>query len=266
MTNPTSFFVASYNILADAYVHPERYPGVPGELLVPGARLPALLRYLDQRLPADVICLQEVERNVFNAIQAHLAPRGYQGRLALKLTRPDGCATFVRTPSMTMQSAHVIHYRDHLGDGRDSGHVALIVLLECAGRQMGVINTHLKWHPAGTALTNQWSYRQITQALEERQRVAPGCENWILCGDFNVTADSDVVGAVREAGLLDAYGSQPEQNTCAIHGPPRRIDFLFHSPSLTSRPIDLPPLAEDTLLPSASEPSDHLGIMARFEW
>jgi mRNA deadenylase 3'-5' endonuclease subunit Ccr4 len=265
MSTGFSFTVASYNVLADAHVQPDRYPGVRGELLVPGARLPGLLRYLDQRLPADVICLQEVEADVFDAVQAHLAPKGYQGRLALKRHKPDGCATFVRTSHLALQSTHALDYRDHLGDGRDSGHVALTVLLERAGWPVGVINTHLKWHPAGTAVTNQWAYRQVTLALQERQRLAPSCPNWVLCGDFNVTPDSEVVRQVREAGLLDAYGAFPRQNTCAIHGRPRRIDFLFHSPTLLAFPAELPPLFDDTVMPSASEPSDHLGILARFE-
>ena len=50
--------VASYNVLADAYVHPERYPGVPLVALDFMSREPLLLRRV-AALGADVICLQE---------------------------------------------------------------------------------------------------------------------------------------------------------------------------------------------------------------
>src|SRR5947209_3708664 len=100
------FRVASYNILAEAYTLPDRYPGIPSALLVPENRRPALIRHISG-LGADLICLQEVEPEVFRALEAALGPRGYQGHYAQKTARPDGCASFVRTavlPPLSVRS------------------------------------------------------------------------------------------------------------------------------------------------------------------
>ena len=66
--------IASYNILAPAYVHPERYPFTDRGLLEWGARRDRLVARL-VALNADVICLQEVERFVFQYLQASLEDR-----------------------------------------------------------------------------------------------------------------------------------------------------------------------------------------------
>ncbi len=58
------FKVASYNILADSYINPAWYPGTDAELLDPAHRHPALVERI-ARMAADVICLQEVESDVF---------------------------------------------------------------------------------------------------------------------------------------------------------------------------------------------------------
>jgi mRNA deadenylase 3'-5' endonuclease subunit Ccr4 len=52
--------VATYNVLATAYIEPTRYPLTPPEWLDATTRLPALTAHLI-RLDADILCLQEVE-------------------------------------------------------------------------------------------------------------------------------------------------------------------------------------------------------------
>jgi mRNA deadenylase 3'-5' endonuclease subunit Ccr4 len=66
---PMPFSVASYNILADAYIRREWYPKIPQSVLDPQRRTAALVRHLEG-LSADVIWLQEVEPAVFTGIAA----------------------------------------------------------------------------------------------------------------------------------------------------------------------------------------------------
>lgn len=67
--------LCTYNILADGYINPAWYTGVPAALLQPAPRRAALLRRVTG-LDADVLCLQEVEAPVFQALLAELGPRG----------------------------------------------------------------------------------------------------------------------------------------------------------------------------------------------
>jgi len=70
-----SFRVATYNVLATAYLGKGDYSAVPAELLDPAWRVPALVRHV-AGLKADVLCLQEVEAEVFEALTAELEPLG----------------------------------------------------------------------------------------------------------------------------------------------------------------------------------------------
>lgn len=87
-----SFTVATYNILANAYIRPAWYPHTPPEMLVAAQRGPALVRHIIG-LAADILCLQEVEDGMFTALEEGLRPCGYTGHLTKKARgKPDGCA------------------------------------------------------------------------------------------------------------------------------------------------------------------------------
>src|SRR5262245_13776601 len=174
-----TFAVASYNVLADSYLRPQWYPGTPESVLVPWWRRPALTRHITG-LAADVICLQEVEHDLFTALAEHLRPLGYEGYPAPKRGKPDGCATFVRTAALAVRAWQVLHYADGRGMSPDSGHVALILLLEREGRVVGIANTHLKWDAPGTPLEARWGYRQITQLFRGLPAINPTCPSWII--------------------------------------------------------------------------------------
>ncbi len=261
-----AFAVASYNILADAYVHADRYPGVPPPLLPIGYRKPLLCGRV-AGLGADVICLQEVESDVYRALDEHLRPLGYEGRYARKgRGLADGCAAFIRSAALEVHADHVLLFADGRDAGSFTGYVALFLLLEWGGRPVGVINTHLKWDPPGTPPEAHRGCRQIAQLLDDWKARRKDCPAWVLCGDFNATDESDIVRAVREAGFVDAYAGRREQATFSRQGEAKRIDYLFHTPDLVARPADLPALDAARPLPSPQEPSDHLPILARFGW
>ncbi len=145
-----SFTVATYNVLATAYIKPEWYPGVPDHLLRPDTRVPALVRYVEA-LDADVLCLQEVEPDVFAALDDWLGPLGHAGYYERKgRNRPDGCATFVRTAAGVVRHARRLEYRDREADAEaHSGHVAVLVALEREGHLLGVANT-CRWFREAT--------------------------------------------------------------------------------------------------------------------
>ena len=260
-----AFTLATWNILATAYIRPAFYPKTPRQILDSVWRIPALVRHA-QGLGADILCLQEVEAEVFAPLQAGLGGLGYTGTYARKGgNRPDGCATFFRSACFTAATDTRIAYSD--GEGfANSGHIAQFLRLEHQGKRLAVINTHLKWDPPDTPRERQWAYRQIRQVLDVLRQEAASSTGQIVCGDFNVLPPSDVVEALRTAGFDYAHRECPGISTCNSNGEPKLIDYLFHSDSLRAKPLLPAPIDAGTPLPSADQPSDHLPLIARFDW
>lgn len=228
--------VASYNILADAYLRREYYPFTPEAVLDPDRRRKAVVERA-AGLDADVLCLQEVDAAAFQAFSARLG----EGRLLRKTGgKPDGCAIFAK--------GRRVEWREHAySDG--TGHVALAAVAE----GIGVATTHLRWDAEGRLAESQ-----LAELLD--RWVRPG-EAWVVCGDFNAEPGSAALRMALGRGMRDAYASG---FTCNANRNARRIDFLLHTAGLRAEPAPLDPIDGETPLPSEREPSDHLPISARF--
>src|SRR5918999_4186303 len=135
-----SFTVATYNVLASAYIQRAHYPRTPAMVLNPAWRVPALVQYIS-RLKADILCLQEVEPETFVALRTSLGETGYGAQYARKYARrPEGCAIFYKQNAFELLGAHVIAYADGAGAAPDTGHIALTTRFRNAGNILGVIN------------------------------------------------------------------------------------------------------------------------------
>jgi CCR4-NOT transcription complex subunit 6 len=256
------FTFTTWNILANAYIRTEYYPNTPPEILNNDYRRPAIVKRACQ-LDADILCLQEVERDAFTALETALVPLGYAGHLAMKgAPKPDGCATFYRSALFRLLDAQRILYADG-GDAPNSGHVAQLLTLDFAGRRLDLINTHLKWDPPATPRDLQWGYRQASQALSALPLPTPAGVQ-ILCGDFNVTADSAVVRLLISAGFAATHPPAPGSYSCNSSREPKLIDYIFFRGPLQAEAVALPRINGATPLPSATEPSDHLPLLAHF--
>jgi mRNA deadenylase 3'-5' endonuclease subunit Ccr4 len=263
---PMPFKVATWNVLANAYVRPEWYPGVPAEFLDPARRVPALAAHA-AALDTDVLCLQEVEKPVVTALEGRLGQLGYAARFEKKgQGRPDGCATFFRQGLFTLRGAQRLEYHDRGAGPDDSGHVALLLALENEGRLLGMANTHVRWDRPGTPREGQVGYRQVVELVEACERFGPRCGGWVVCGDFNRTTDDEAVAAMRQAGFAFAHAGRPHVLSAVANGRAKLIDYIFHTTALRSRPIDPPAIHDSTPLPSAEQPSDHLALLAEIEW
>jgi mRNA deadenylase 3'-5' endonuclease subunit Ccr4 len=262
----SSVSIASYNVLASSYIKAEWYPRTPPAFLDSGWRIPALTKHICS-FETDIICLQEIDRPTFAALEASLSARGYATHYAAKAGgQPDGCATFFREATLALRTVEVVRYCDGDNGGESTGHIALVVILQHAGRSLGIANTHLKWDPPTIAHDSHRGLRQIRQLLGQREAVFPRCDGWIVCGDLNATPSSPIVAALQAAGLSYAHASDQMARTCNSNNKAKLIDYLFHTPELAATPIGSPRLDDDTPLPSYKEPSDHLAIMSRFHW
>ena len=258
--------VATYNVLATAYIEPARYPFTPALWLNAEVRLPALAAHLIT-LDADLFCLQEVEDETFTILDRALAPRGYQGALSKKGDgKPDGCAVFARQSALTWMRATRLEYDDARPAQPRSGHIAQLVVFTWHGRFLGLVNTHLKWDPASTTREHRYGYRQLTELLRIHHHLAPECEGWILCGDFNVTAEDDIILTLQRSGWHYSHAHAQHVATCNANRRARMLDYVFHNAVITSTALALPPVHNDTPLPGPGQPSDHIAVVATLQW
>jgi endonuclease/exonuclease/phosphatase family metal-dependent hydrolase len=178
------------------------------------------------------------------------------------LPTPDGCATFFRTDRCHLLAERRLLYADGLG-GANSGHVGQVQTIEVAGVRLDLVNTHLKWDPPGTPRDRQWGYRQASLALSALPAPTPSGIQ-VICGDFNVTTDSPVIRLLTSAGFDYVRPPGPGIYTCNSSREAKLIDYLFFRGAVRVEPVALPVIDGETPLPSASEPSDHLPLRARF--
>jgi len=240
--------IVSWNVLADAYVRREYYPHTPPEVFERARRRKRVADRIVSFADAEVICLQEADSALFALVQEKLPDSS--GRLFRKRGRGEGCAIFVRQALTTEPEWRELAFSDL------SGHVALG--LTFAG--VTVVTTHLKWQPDGTAPESHAGRLQLAEILD-----AWPSGTRVVCGDFNAGPESEVLALATARGLEDAYASLTGAYTCNANGERKRIDFVLHTPDVAARPSPLPPIEDDTPLPSALEPSDHLPIDVRLE-
>ncbi|MDP2344309.1 MAG: endonuclease/exonuclease/phosphatase family protein [Deltaproteobacteria bacterium] len=253
--------LASWNVLADSYVQPRFFPHTPPALLEPVARRARVVQRA-REFDVDVLCLQEVEPVMLAALRASFQP-GHRALYVGKTGKPDGCAILVRD-TIAVKHEQTLRFVDGDGSRPDTGHVALLLVLEHEGATFGVATTHLKWHPAETPPAEHTGLRQVTQLLAAVDGLRAGCAAWILCGDLNAPAGSNVVDAVDAAGFVDVYRDRPRAFTANANNKAKRIDYLFHSADLQARAGDVAVIDDVTPLPSDDQPSDHLPIRGWF--
>ena len=263
--NP-SFVAATYNVLASVYIQRARYPRSPTLVLDPAWRVPALVQQITS-LETDILCLQEVEPQTLAALNSRLVSRGYSNRYARKGGgNTEGCATFYRRDLAALSGETVVSFADGLGAESETGNIALITIHRLSGYRLGVINTHLTWDPPGTSRENQRGLRQVDQLLQEYEKTSAAADSWLIAGDLNVTPGSEILWRIEQLGFRYAHDGRAAMCTGSFNGEAKMIDYLFHSPRLCAKPIDGVAIDARTILPSAEQPSDHVPVIARFDW
>lgn len=248
--------IASYNCLHDGYVRPAYYPRCDPADFDPMLRHPRLAEYVPA-LGADVVLLQEVDYALFACLDGRLRRDGFVGRWAHKRAgKPDGCATFVRAPLRV--AASMIVDLDDDGGGKPAGHVALSTVLAHGRSMWTVVNTHLKWYPPDAPPEERAGLAQARHLLE----VLAHQPHTVVGMDGNAEPGSEILEAFRAAGFADAHPASA--STFVMEGRPRKIDYLLHTSDLKAHPRATAVLTPLSALPSKTEPSDHLPVIASF--
>lgn len=232
----------TYNVLCQAYLRRDYYPQASPEALQEEPRRALLLQRL-RDLGADVLCLQEVDRVTGSAVEQQFP--GYSSRYLSKTGgKPDGCQIVT---SMPVRRWDEWIYRD------GSGHVALLAELDWEGGSLWVANTHLKWDRPGK---RSWGWSQMSELLARLK--ALGATTTVLCGDLNLPPEDEALSLPEAIGLRDAHGGHA---SAVVNGKAKKIDYLLISPDLLAFEENVVTLEDGDILPSLTEPSDHVPLM-----
>ena len=247
--------VVSYNLLADHLATPpdriERYlwESCPPHAVSWEHRLELLLAEL-RGYDADVLCLQEVQRQHF---EEHLQPRlrelGYDGAYAPRnvpaaLTpekralgrAPDGVAIFYRRARMELVETEGVVYREGECDapagselaaglaGAEGG--ALLARLRVVGSaaQLVAVSTHL-WHEPSRPDVRLAQAQVLTTALRAFVQRAGPSTGVVLGGDFNSEPDSGVYELLSRGCLEAGHPDHPSARGTAEMGAMRCAQF-----------------------------------------
>lgn len=256
--NELHFTAATYNVLANAYVRPQRYPDSPAAALEPVARRARLLERI-AKLDVDLLGLQEVEPDAHEAIAARLGD-AYLGIHAMRPGRPEGCSVFLRRSKVALLDSRVHHYAARSDDHQ----LALIVRVAIGDVVLAFATTHLQWCPDETSPDEHVGHRQMVELLDQLDASEQG-HPWLVSGDFNAISRSCVLEAALARGLAFGAAKLRPWDTCNANRRPRKLDYLLYTRErFVPNPDPLPTLRRDTPMPSLVEPSDHLPLRIAF--
>lgn len=225
VTDDSTLRVVSYNILADTYAQTDFSKTVLYPYCAPYALGIDYRQNLIKKelvgYNADIICLQEVDKGVFNdSLSPALDAFGMQGVFRIKEKQHEGLATYFRKSKVELLSRHDIPLSEALKN--DPVHLAVLDSLSknttlsekvmqrsttlqvtvlqpvgSASKPICVANTHLYWHPKGGNIR----LIQIAVALQHLKQVVsvehPGA-SLLFFGDFNSIPGSGVLQLLTE--------------------------------------------------------------------
>jgi endonuclease/exonuclease/phosphatase family metal-dependent hydrolase len=209
---------------------------------------------------ADVVCLQEVNREAARHFRAHL--RGRYGYMDFRhASRLSGLGFLSKVPLRNVR-----HLR-----ARHGFHDAWIVRAELGGRDVQLAAVHLQptLPRPGDGLEQiavRLAEMEKTRAREIRDVVAALSRRLpaIILGDLNSTTEMYAPGYLQERGFVDSFASvtdEPDRHptwhgTFGYFQAAYRIDYIFHSPDFHttgSRVI-------------RSDGSDHFLLVSSLAW
>lgn len=233
---------ATFNVLADAYLGYGDYSHVDPALLVPGARLDALVRQVNGPLlgGVDIIGLQEADRSLVEAFedderwQTLWSPK--------RRNKPDGCLTLVKN-NVEIADYNSFSYSD------ESGHVFQIVQIG----HVAIANTHLKWASADDPRHIGVSQARELLDILTNQPIA------VILADCNDRPGGPVRSLVEGAGFKNVSADKP---TAVVNKELVALDLLAVR-GLSAHWVDTN--YDLNSIPNEACPSDHIPLVADLE-
>lgn len=215
-----------------------------------------------RQLRPDVIALQEVLQHETLTNQARWLAAQLDYQWYFVSTDPVGSP---RRYGNAILTRHPILRRGQKSlQPLDDSRTAAFVRIDLDGRSLNVYATHLHWTDQGGAIRS----RQVADLMQYIDQTSENIPS-LVAGDFNSTADSPELAALRER-FVDIYGDlHPDADTASSstlnlkYFAPKRIDHVFF-------PRDAFTPVSATLLfdrPDARGiwASDHFGLLAELQ-
>lgn len=207
--------IATWNVLADAYLDPAQYPRTPAKLLAAGARRGRIrddILAMVEALRLDVVCLQEADEALAAAI-GDATPSSWGTCWSPRPGGGDGCLSLVcggwqplgSEAGMYHSAPGVPVQRLTLSDGDDA---------------VAVYHTHLRWADDEGATCR-------AQAAELAALAGDESLPTVVVGDLNAPPDSATVAELRDAGFHDAHTDHSLRTAVFSHTGPLRLDYIL---------------------------------------
>lgn len=287
--------VMQWNTLADGLAQHGDFLRVEAHHLAWESRSSRLLRTLEES-NADLVCLQEVNR-FEDFFLPRMSEMGYVGSFCPKPSSPcqrygfpsDGCALFYRSECFAqVHPIECVCYGSLVKGSSQRQMMQLAHLKDLrSSKEIFVVSTHLKAKagPENESLRREQVtelVKLLSNRVEERTIGKEGASGEsgdvgiVVCGDFNDLPHSPVVHAMTShpLGFRSAYPLNEGFTTWKFRTEGQKkamIDYIWYAEGrgLVLEGITQLPGAEEigeNGLPSEKYPSDHLALVADFEW
>ena len=212
-----------------------------------------------KREQPDVIALQEViqRENLANQAEWLAGQLGY----AWHFVSTDPAGEPMRYGNAVLTRHPVLLRGEQRLRPLDDSRTVGLLRIDLQGRALNVYVTHLHWTDQGGPIRAQ----QVADLLQYIAATSEGIPS-IVAGDFNATADSPELTALR-GGFIDTYGSQhPDVDPVSSstlnlkYYAPKRIDHVFYQRG------EFTPVSSQVIFNRAAADgtwaSDHYGMLA----
>jgi len=276
--------LVTWNLLAPNYAKPSKYPWSKEEDLQWKVREPRIIKELTS-INADVVCLQEVQVDLWEGLLSKLAEHGYHGVLQeMGRRHPVANAILVR------QGLSIVRT-----ESRSRALIAVVRDEEESSSPLYIANVHLD---AGCGEENDVTRFNQVRSLCKRLKnqiskdihseSSSDSPTVVITGDCNMLRESPLYELMKEGVTRDPQGNEisapllPLHDAYLNHPPPwgpdvrmsyrsgHLLDYVWVSDAvdvLRTMPVtDDVATVEPKAWPSANHPSDHIPIGAILSW
>ncbi|KAJ3030668.1 Protein angel 2 [Rhizophlyctis rosea] len=206
------------------------------EVLEWSRRGPDIVRKILSVRP-EVLCLQEVDENVYGDIERDLEGAGYRGRYSRCTGRKvDGVAVFLRTDCFRILESEAVSFPTYISNAA----VVVVAQVVAAGLDHGLIGaevvfatTHIVWAPNRTGAKMEQIMHfseRIHAKVVERQNMIGKRVPIVVCGDYNIIPYSPLHGFLRTGQMSALWNTQVWSGQEGITAP-LRARFLWEAAS-----------------------------------
>jgi len=228
-TQNNTVFVTTFNVLADAYAHPERYPSITDPYCLSwDSRKQNIFAYLKKSF--DIICLQEVDKLHKNDFIKELEKKGNYHTVFTekKYPKKDGLL-------MAFNKIRFKEQRRGEGDvlaGYPETYQYVVLKDALTNKTCIVLNCHLTYQVGDTLPREKQVSNLLTiiSKLKERERA-----ELLWCGDFNTTQTGKPIQLIEQSpiGLQRTHSDENGfWSFCSSKGENRLVDYIWFSKGL----------------------------------